>query len=111
MTIEFHTQHAAVSEKLLDHIRSEIMKLAHLNNDINRAEVILKEEKTIIPSENKMCEIRLTIYGDDLLAHTYSENFRKSVREVIKELKKLIKQQLAKKNEPPDIMTSTVDVT
>jgi ribosomal subunit interface protein len=110
MTIEFQTQHAAVSDKLVDYIRNELMKMYHHFKEISRAEVILKEDKTIIPSENKTCEIRFTVYGDDLLAHSRTENFRKSAREVIKELKKLVKQQAAKKNEPPDVMTSTVKI-
>jgi putative sigma-54 modulation protein len=110
MTIEFHTQHAAVSEKLVDYIRNELMKMYHLFKEISRAEVILKEDNTIIASENKTCEIRLTVFGDDLLAYRRTEDFKKSAREVIKELKKLIKQSATKKNEPPDIMTSTVKI-
>lgn len=110
MTLEFLTQHAAVSDKLVTYIRNELMKMYHLFNSISRAEVILKEDKTIIPSENKVCEIRLTVFGDDLMAHSRTESFRKSAREVIKELKQLVKQQASHKNEPPDIITSTVKI-
>lgn len=110
MTIEFHTQRACVTEELLDYIRNEVMKMSHLSKKISRAEVVVKEDKTITSSENKICEIRLTIYGDDLLAHSRSSDFRKSAREVIKELKELVKQLMETLHEPPDITTSTVQV-
>ena len=62
----------------------------------------MKEDETIIPAENKICEIRLTVYGDDLLSHSRTENFKKSAKEVIKELKRMVKQQVKKQQEPPD---------
>lgn len=110
MTIEFHTAYGKVPEKLVSDIRNEILELSHLNKDISRAEVLLKEDETIIPAENKICEIRLTVYGDDLLAHARTENFKNSAKEAIKELKKMVKQQVKKQKEPPDEMTSSVKV-
>ena len=68
MTIEFQTAYGKVPEKLVNDIKNEILKLSHINKDISRAEVLLKEDKTIIPGENKVCEIKLTVYGDDFLS-------------------------------------------
>ena len=110
MTIEFHTAYGKVSEKLVTDIRNEILELSHINKDISRAEVLLKEDKTIIPGENKVCEIKLTVYGDDLFVHARTENFEKSAKEAIKELKKMVKQQVKKQKKTPDEMTSTVKV-
>lgn len=110
MTIEFHTAYGKVSEKLVSDIRNEILKLSHIYKDISRAEVLLKYDETIIPAENKICEIRLTVYGDNLLAHSRTENFEDSAKEAIKELKRMVKQQVKKQNEPPDEMTSSVKV-
>lgn len=110
MTIEFHTPHGKISEKLVNNIRNKMLELSHINKEISRAEIILKEDETIIPAENKVCEIRLTVYGDDLLAHARTENFEQSAKEVIRELKKMVKQQVKKQKEPPDEMTSTVKV-
>ncbi len=110
MTIEFHTAYGKVSEKLVSDMRNEILELSHIYKDISRAEVLLKEDETIIPAENKICEIRLTVYGDDLLVHTRTENFKKSAKEAIKELRKMVKQQVKKQKDPPDEMTSTVKV-
>lgn len=96
MTIEFHTPYAKVSEKQVNDIRNEILELSHINKQISRTEVLLKEDETIIPAENKICEIRLTVYGDNLLAHARSENFEKSAKEAIKKLKKMVKQKVKK---------------
>ncbi len=110
MDIEFQTTYGKVSEELVKKIRNEIIKLSHLNKDISRAEVVLKEEETIIPAENKVCEIRLTVYGDDLLSHSRTGNFEKSAKEAIKELQKMVKKQVKRNQEPPDELTSTVKV-
>jgi ribosome-associated translation inhibitor RaiA len=110
MNIEFDTNYGKVPEKLVSEIRDKILNLAHINKDISRAEVVLKEDETIISAENKVCEIRLTVYGDNLFSHSRTENFNKSAKEAMKELKKLVKQQVKKQQEPPDEITSTVDV-
>ena len=96
MTIEFYTPYGKVSEKLVRDIRNQILQLSHINKKISRAEVLLKEDQTIIPAENKVCIIKLTVYGDDLLVHTRTQNFESSVTEAIKELKKMVKKQVKK---------------
>ncbi len=110
MDIEFHTASGKVSETLVGKIRNEMLKLSHLNKEISRAEIVLKEDTTIIPPENKVCEIRLTVYGDDLLSHSRTESFNKSANEGIKELRKLVRLQVKKQQEPPEEITTTVDV-
>lgn len=110
MTIEFHTPSGKVPEKLISDVRNEILGLSHGYKDISRAEVVLKEDGNIISAENKICEIRLTVYGDNLVARSITENFKSSAKEVIKELSRMIKQQSKKQKEPPDQTTSTVKV-
>jgi putative sigma-54 modulation protein len=110
MTIEFQTPYGKIPEKLVNKIRNKILELSHMNKDIARAEVLLKADESIIRGENKICEIRLTVYGDDLFIHTRTENFEKSAKEAIKELKKMVKQQVKKQKEPPDEITSMVKV-
>ena len=109
MTIEFFTTAGKVPEKLVSDTRNEVLQLSHINKDISRAEVILKEEETIEP-ENKVCEIRLTIYDDNLMSYSRTARFEKSIKEAIKELKKMVKRQVKEKKMPPDEMTSTVKV-
>ena len=110
MNIEFHTTYGKVSEELIEKVRQKILEFSHSDKDISRAEVIMKEDESVIPSENKVCEIRLTVYGDDLLAHSRTESFKKSAKETLKNLKKMVKQQVKKQKEIPDKFTSTVKV-
>ena len=78
MDIEFHTASGKVSEGLVSKIRNEMLNLSQLNKEISRAEIVLKEDTTINPPKNKVCEIRLTVYGDDLLSHSRTESFNNS---------------------------------
>jgi ribosome-associated translation inhibitor RaiA len=110
MNIEFHTPFNKVSEKLVSEIRNELLELSHINKNISRAEVMLKADGHIIAPENKICEIRLTIYGNDMISHTRTENFEKSAKEAIRELKRIVRQQAKLHDAPPDIVISTVKV-
>jgi putative sigma-54 modulation protein len=110
MTIEFQTTFGKVSEKIINEIRNEIINLSHFSKNISRAEVLLKEDKTIIPAENKICEIRLTVYGDNLFAHARTENFKDSAKDALKDLKRMVKQQIKKNKEPLDEVISSVKV-
>lgn len=97
MTIEFNSPYGKVPEKLVRDIRNEILELSHMNKKISKAEVLLKEEEIFFPTENKICEIRFAIYGDDLLVHARTQNFKSSAKEVIKELTRMMTQQVKKK--------------
>jgi ribosome-associated translation inhibitor RaiA len=110
MTIEFHTTFGKVSEKIINDIRNEIIDLSHFSKNINRAEVLLKEDKNIVPAENKICEIRLTVFGNNLFAHARTKNFKDASKEALKDLKRMVKQQVKKMKEPPDQVISSVKV-
>ncbi len=110
MNIEFHTAYGKVPDELIQGIRKKMLEFSHIDEDISRAEIILKEDETIIPSENKICEIRLSVYGDDLLVHSRTESFSKSAKEALKSLKKMVTQQVKKQKDIPDQTTSTVKV-
>lgn len=109
MTIEFFTTAGKVTESMVSATRNEMLRLSHINKDISRAEVILKEEE-IIELENKVCEIRLSIYGNNLMSYSRTDKFEKSIKEAIKELKKMVKRQVKEKKMPRDEMTTTVKV-
>ena len=110
MTIEFHTTYGKVSEKIVNEIRNEIIDLSHSAKNVSRAEVVLKEDKTIVPSENKICDIRITLFGEDLVAHARTEDFKISAKEALKDIKRMVKQHLKKLKLPPDQILSSVSV-
>ncbi len=60
--------------------------------------------------DNKICEIRLTIFSDNLYARRVADNYYLAAREVMEELTSRVKQQLEWSKEPPEETTTTVDV-
>ncbi|MDE3212657.1 MAG: HPF/RaiA family ribosome-associated protein [Bacteroidota bacterium] len=106
MTIEFETPYGKVSEKLVGYLRKEIMKLAHKRDHVARAEVSLKEDKLFLPPENKICSIRLTIFGDNLVAHSRASSFYGAAREAVADLNRKLKKHTDSLEE----VTSSIDV-
>lgn len=96
MTIEFHTQYGKVPELLVDAIRKEVLAISRINKKISRAEVLLKEVLNIKVAENKLCEIKLDIFGENIAVRSRTENFEQSAKEVIKKLKGLVMKQVKK---------------
>lgn len=108
MTIEFHTPYGKVTEELVKSIRKDVLEFTHINKKITRAEIALREDREVRESENKICEIRLSVFGDDLFVRRSGGQFEKSSKEAIKELRRLVSKQVKHKNETPDYLVSTV---
>jgi ribosome-associated translation inhibitor RaiA len=94
MTIEFNMPYGKVPEQVVMNTRNQLLKLSHINKRISRVQVLLKVEESISISDNKVCEIRLAAYGDDLRVHARTGNFKNSAETVIKQLNRLVKKQL-----------------
>lgn len=104
MTIEFHTPVGKVTEKLIGSVRSDLLGLVHINKKITRAEVMMKEEAGIHGKENKVCEIRLSIFGDNTYVRSRTDSFDKSAKMAIDDLKRLVEQQVVKGKEHSGIV-------
>jgi hypothetical protein len=110
MLIEFDTEVAKVSDKLIDYLREELLKMEHAFPHISRAEVRLKTDKDFIPTADKICSIRLEVTGNDLMSYRRANTFRNAAHGAVNELWPLVEDELKHLNEPPDIITSTVKV-
>lgn len=110
MIIEFHTLHTGIRKKLIQQIRDEIMSMVHADDNISRAEVTLKKDQKAESPENKVCEIRLVIPGEDIMVQRRAAGFAEAAGEVITGLKKLLRLRRKESSAPPDITTSTVKV-
>lgn len=110
LNIEYYTPQGRNFSRWVTEIRKVIVSLAHEYPHISRAEVVLKEDDTFIPKENKVCEIRLVIYGSDMSIYTRTSSFGKSVRQALEELQQLVSREVAALHDPPDVVTSTVKV-
>jgi hypothetical protein len=60
--------------------------------------------------EDKICKIRLSIFGDDLFVSKKADSFGKAATVAIRVLKKGLKKKQEVSNELPEEVTSTVDI-
>jgi ribosome-associated translation inhibitor RaiA len=110
MIIEIHAPHSEVNESLLRPVKEKVLSFSHLMKDIVKAEIILRDDATAEPHENKICEIRLTMYGDALFVHRRSASFVESASLAVNELEKAVQEQTKLQQGLPDQITSTVKV-
>jgi ribosome-associated translation inhibitor RaiA len=99
MTIEFQTAYGKVSEKLITSVRNELLQLSHSNKAIHKAEVIIKIDEAFITAQNKICEIILNIYGENIRTRARTENFEKSAKDALKKMTQMVIQQEKKHHE------------
>lgn len=108
--IEFHTPIGKVPDSMIAGMRDQLVKLFHLYAPISRAEVLLKEDTTLLPDENKVCEVRLYAFGEDIVSHSRKASFEDAVKQSLKELNRLVKQKVRSGKQVPDTTTSSVNV-
>jgi ribosomal subunit interface protein len=89
MKINIQSLHFKAKEGLNDYVQTKVSKLEHLHNKIDSAEVCLKLEKSDV-DDNKLCEIRLAIPGNDLFAKRQSDTFEKAIVETVDALQQQI---------------------
>ena len=86
MKIIIQTPDFTATKKLTAFVERSVKKLESLDDRILEARVILKIE-TSDSDENKTCEIKVVIPGNDLFASRQSRSFEESVKLVIDALK------------------------
>ena len=75
------------NQALLDLINTKLEKISHFSDRILECNVILKLDKSDT-RENKVCEIRLAIPGNDLFAKKAGKTFEEAFEQVIHALEK-----------------------
>ena len=106
MHIEFHTPVGEVKEWLVDHMKEKLVELHHYEPAIFRAQVYFKN----IVGRGKVVEVDIPTFGSSLFIHRTSSNYEQAMREVLEELEFKVTQRYESRNEPPDEITSSVDV-
>ena len=76
-------------------VREKVGKLFHQCNKIIRANVTLRETEKGTP-ENKLCEIRLMIPGNDHFVRKCTAVFEKSILQAVEGLQKIIRREKIK---------------
>ena len=109
MIIEIYAPYAGVSDLLIDSLKEEVSSLSHITRDISRAEISIWDDNTVFKN-NKMCEIRLTIFGGSLFVHKRTTSFKRSASRAVEDLEKQLRENIKTRRELPDEIFSTVDV-
>lgn len=73
-------------------VKEKVSKLFNLCNKIIRANVILRETENGNP-ENKLCEIRLMIPGNDHIVKKCTAVYEKSILQAVEVLQKIIRKK------------------
>ena len=95
MQIVINPVNFGINAALETFVREKVSKLFNQDNRIIRANVILHEEKDGIP-ENKLCEIRLMVPGNDHFVRKCSGVFEKSVLQAVEVLQKVLRRKKSK---------------
>lgn len=74
------------SEKLIDFVNDKIEKLFQYSSRIMEARVLLRVDKSE-DRANKLCEVRLSIPGNDLFASRQCLSFEEAILETVDALK------------------------
>lgn len=109
MIIEIHAPHSEVNESILNPVKEKVLSFSHLIKDVVKAEIVLRDDVSA-DTDKKICEIRLTLYGDSLFVHRRSNSFEESAWLAVTELEKAVLEQAKLQQGLPDQITSTVKV-
>ncbi|GIV37882.1 MAG: ribosomal subunit interface protein [Cyclobacteriaceae bacterium] len=90
MKIHIQTLDFTPRQSLLDLVNEKVGKLEKFSDRIIESRVTLRVEKAD-KRDNKMCEIRVVIPGNDLFAKKQSESFEEAIQKATETLERQIK--------------------
>jgi putative sigma-54 modulation protein len=109
MCIEIHAPHSDVDESLLIPVKEKVLSFSHLMKDIVKAHIFFREDAPHI-RENKVCEIKLMLYGDVLFVHRRTDSFESAAWQALADLEKQVTEQVKQQHDLPDDINSSVRV-
>ena len=109
MNIEVYTPYKEVKEWVIDFLKDALLKWHKQHQEISRAEVYFKE-KLRVTTREKICEIRLPIFKDDIMIAGRGKSFDQAARKAVTELNETMARRFHSITEPPDETVSTVEV-
>jgi putative sigma-54 modulation protein len=95
MDINFNYVHVTASERLEEFTVKRLEKLKDRYSWIVRAEVFFKKENTSSSDSGMICDIRISIPGQDVFTSSSEKNFEAAISKSIDE----VKRQLQRKKE------------
>ncbi|MGC1241496.1 MAG: HPF/RaiA family ribosome-associated protein [Chryseosolibacter sp.] len=89
MRVIIQSPRVLAREPLLDFVRQKVGKLSEVSDLLLEARVLLKVNRSDV-RENKICEIRGIIYGNDLFAEKQASTFEEATLKAIDAVKRQI---------------------
>ncbi|HEY0653031.1 MAG TPA: HPF/RaiA family ribosome-associated protein [Chryseosolibacter sp.] len=97
MKITIQTPDFKAQKRLTDYVTENVMKLSVYGDRAQEAQVLLKTDNSST-KENKVCELRLVISGNDLFARKQSSTFEEATGKCIEAIKHQIDRWKASVN-------------
>ena len=97
MIIKIKTLGFTAKQELKDFVNEKLEKFAHLFNKIICCEVSFSLDKSDT-NENKVCDMRLVIPGNDLLAGAQCKTFEEATAQAAEALERQIEKRKTKLN-------------
>ena len=91
MKIDIQSLHFTPQQELTDFVTEKVSTLSHFNDSILAGEVCLKLDKSD-KTENKVCEIRLSVPGNDLFAKRQCKTFEEATNQTVEALQKQLRK-------------------
>lgn len=110
MTIDIHTPHDGLDEKVIQHAKQAMIRLAQQYKTIIKLECVMRQDQLNHMAEDKVCEIKLSIFGENLFTHSRTGKYKHSVTEAVEHMKSQLELLASRQNELPDKVTTTVKV-
>ncbi len=101
MKIIIQTPNIAAGENLLAFVREKVGKLEGISDRLQEARVFLKVNKSDI-RENKVCEIRGVIPGNDLFVERQATSFEEATLKAVEALRRQM-TDWKNRNEPHSV--------
>ena len=91
MEIKIQSLHFKANVLLQEYVLKKVNRLSHFNERIISGDICLKLDKSS-KRDNKVCEIRLSIPGNDLFAKRQCDTFEKATNETVEALQKQLRR-------------------
>lgn len=95
MQVNIESLHFTANENLQNYVQEKVNKLFHFHDTIITIEVILRLDKAE-NTENKVCEIKISIPGQDLFVKRQSKSFEEATLKAVEAMENQIKKQKSK---------------
>jgi putative sigma-54 modulation protein len=95
MKIIIQSLHFTASPELTEFVTDKVSKLLHLSDKIESANVCLKVDKGE-SGDDKLCEIRLAISGNDLFVKKHGESYEEAAIRAVDALEEQIAKMKSK---------------